>query len=128
MKIHGYADEGKEIERIVPNELSEITLVAGPEELRRINKPALGLHHRINFGEPWLDSSKCTRGFISLPYLDGPKFETLCLEETHVSFLWLIPITESEAGIVDVEGVEGLESRFEKLKVQYIDPNRESVA
>lgn len=36
MKIHGYADEGLEIEEIVPAELAEITLVANPEELRRI--------------------------------------------------------------------------------------------
>jgi hypothetical protein len=36
MKIHGYPDEGKEIEDIVPNELAEITLVATPDELRRI--------------------------------------------------------------------------------------------
>jgi hypothetical protein len=38
MKIHGYANEGKEIEDIVPAELAEITLVASPEELRRIAK------------------------------------------------------------------------------------------
>ncbi|UCV04940.1 hypothetical protein [Dechloromonas denitrificans] len=38
MKIHGYADEGLEIEEIVPAELAEITLVATPEELRRIAK------------------------------------------------------------------------------------------
>jgi len=36
VKIHGYADEGLEIEEIVPAELAEITLVATPEELRRI--------------------------------------------------------------------------------------------
>ena len=36
MKIHGYADEGKEIEDIVPAQLAEITLVATSEELRRI--------------------------------------------------------------------------------------------
>ena len=36
MKIHGYADAGLEIEEIVPAELAEITLVATPEELRRI--------------------------------------------------------------------------------------------
>lgn len=38
MKIYGYADEGLEIEEIVPAELAEITLVATPEELRRIAK------------------------------------------------------------------------------------------
>ena len=36
MKIHGYADEGKNIEEVVPAELAEITLVATPDELRRI--------------------------------------------------------------------------------------------
>lgn len=36
MKIHGYADQGLKIEEIVPAELAEITLVATPEELRRI--------------------------------------------------------------------------------------------
>ncbi|GBG15716.1 uncharacterized protein NMK_3327 [Novimethylophilus kurashikiensis] len=36
MKIHGYADEGLDIEEIVPAELAEITLIATPEELRRI--------------------------------------------------------------------------------------------
>lgn len=38
MKIHGYVDEGPEMEKIVPAELAEITLVATPEELRRIAK------------------------------------------------------------------------------------------
>ena len=36
MKIHGYADEDLKIEEIAPAELAEITLVATPEELRRI--------------------------------------------------------------------------------------------
>jgi hypothetical protein len=87
----------------------------------------LGLNHRINFGQPWLEQSICTRGFISLPYLDGPKLETLCLEETHVGFYWLIPISEQEAAIVDAEGVEGLESRFETQAFNYSDPKRSSV-
>ncbi len=38
MKIHGYADEGRPIEDIVPADLAEITLVATPDELRRIAK------------------------------------------------------------------------------------------
>lgn len=36
VKIHGYADEGRAIEDIVPAELAEVTLVATPDELRRI--------------------------------------------------------------------------------------------
>jgi hypothetical protein len=88
------------------------------------NDEKLGLNHRINFGEPWLEASKCTKGFISLPYLDGPKLEVFCLKEVHVGFYWLIPITEAEADIVDAEGVEGLESRFEKQQFDYLNPNR----
>ena len=91
------------------------------------NDESLGLNHRINFGEPWLEKSECTRGFISLPYMDGPELEILCLNDLHVSFLWLIPITNEEAKIVDVVGVEGLESRFESQRLNYLDPNRASV-
>ena len=92
------------------------------------NDKKLGLNHRINFGEPWLEESKCTKGFISLPYLDGPKLEVFRLNEMRVGFYWLIPITETEADIVDAEGVEGLESRFENQQFDYSNPNRISVA
>ena len=55
MKIHGYADEGKEIEDIVSAELAEITLVATPEELRRIARflenCAIGMKTRGKAGE-----------------------------------------------------------------------------
>lgn len=36
MKLYGYKDEGLPIEDVNPSELAEITLVATPEELRRI--------------------------------------------------------------------------------------------
>lgn len=36
MRVCGYVDRGLPIERIVPEELAEITLVATPDELRRI--------------------------------------------------------------------------------------------
>jgi hypothetical protein len=36
VKIHGYSDEGLEVQDIVSSELAEITLVATSEELRRI--------------------------------------------------------------------------------------------
>ena len=38
MKIHGYATEEQSVENLIPSELAEITLVATPEELRRIAK------------------------------------------------------------------------------------------
>jgi hypothetical protein len=51
----------------------------------------------------------------------------ICINDLHVSFLWLIPITDEEAKIVDIDGVEGLESRFEGQRFNYLDPNRASV-
>jgi hypothetical protein len=36
MKLHGYADTGLEPEYFVPDELAEVTLVATPNELRRM--------------------------------------------------------------------------------------------
>ena len=38
MKIHGYAKDGPAADSVVPAELAEITLVATPDELRRIAK------------------------------------------------------------------------------------------
>lgn len=36
MKIYGYREEGAKSEEIVPDELAEVTVVATPDELRRI--------------------------------------------------------------------------------------------
>lgn len=38
MKLYGYKYEGLSIEEIEPQELAEITLVAPPEELRKVAK------------------------------------------------------------------------------------------
>lgn len=38
MEIHGYAKEERDVENLIPSELAEITLVASPDELRRIAK------------------------------------------------------------------------------------------
>jgi hypothetical protein len=38
MKIHGYVNKGSKTGEIMPVELTEITLVAAPTELRRIAK------------------------------------------------------------------------------------------
>jgi len=38
MEVHGYAKEEQDVENLTPSELAEITLVASPDELRRIAK------------------------------------------------------------------------------------------
>ena len=89
----------------------------------------LGLNHSVNFGRPWQDNSKCEYGFISLPYMDGPKLENLKIEENH-SFLkcyWLIPITKAEVEYKKEYGVAALENLFEEKKFNYLDSKRLSV-
>jgi len=90
---------------------------------------ALGLHHTVNFGRPWLHGSRCTHGLISLPYLDGPGLEMIELPgaKMPVSFLWLIPITRDELDFKKANGVEALERKFEESRFDYLDPERPSV-
>lgn len=89
----------------------------------------LDLGHTVNFGRPWLDQSACEFGFISLPYLDGPKIEQLHLQDGNsvVNCLWLIPITEAERDFKMSFGIELLERRFEESRFDYLNPSRPSV-
>jgi hypothetical protein len=98
-----------------------LTIVA---HYHRTGRP-LGLGHTVNFGEPWLSGSACTRGLISLPYLDGEELEWL--DEPRVRFLWLIPITEAEVAFKIQHGLDALEERFEEAAFDYLDPLRASV-
>lgn len=87
--------------------------------------PGLGVGHTVNFGRPWMPGSLCTRGLLSLPYLDGPDLEWMT--EPRVRFLWLLPITEDELAFKKQHGLEALERRFEASQFNYLDPLRESV-
>lgn len=87
----------------------------------------LGLWHTVNFGRPWLDSSICDHGLISLPYLDGPSLENMTVGLTTVRVYWLIPISAAEVAFKIQEGVEALEQRFEQADFEYLNPNRSSV-
>ena len=86
---------------------------------------ALGLGHTVNFGRPWIKGSKCSYGFISLPYLDPPSVAWLA--DPGIEFAWLIPVTKAEVDFKKTHGVEALEKRFEEKKFQYLDPFRASV-
>lgn len=85
----------------------------------------LDLHHSVNFGQPWQPGSLCTRGFITLPFLDGPELEWM--EEPEARCLWLIPVTEAEVEFKKSAGVEALEQLFEERQFSYLDPRRSSV-
>lgn len=86
----------------------------------------LGLWHTVNFGRPWLVGSNCQYGFISLPYLDGPSLENLQTEHSVAKFYWLIPVTSAEVEYKKMNGIEALEGRFERWKLDYANPLRKS--
>ena len=92
-----------------------------------LNESSLAVGHIINFGRPWLEGSNCTRGLISLPYLDGPNLEWLETGGRRIQFLWLIPITNSEANYCKANGLESLEKLFDKPGFNYLDPYRNSL-
>lgn len=87
----------------------------------------LDLGHRVKFGRPWVPGSLCDRAYLSLPYLDGPNLEWLCLDSKHTRNLWLIPITAPESQYVDTHGLDALEELFESANFNYANPHRASL-
>lgn len=88
----------------------------------------LGVGHTVNFGKPWLGTSSCHYGLVSLPYLDGPALEQLSLPgNSIVRFLWLVPLTQSEVKFKKANGLDALEERLEEACFNYLDPNRPAV-
>lgn len=84
----------------------------------------LNLGHTVDFGKPWQANSKCTCGVLSLPYLDGPKLESMVSHS--VKCYWLIPITKQERDFKIKHGLEQLEKSFDTIGINYIDASRES--
>jgi hypothetical protein len=88
----------------------------------------LAVGHTVNFGKPWIETSPCEFGLISLPYLDGPKLENLKLGGgIIVRCLWLIPITASEVDFKKQNGLDALEDCFDRVQFNYLNPTRKPV-
>lgn len=88
------------------------------------NVLSLDLHHTVNIGQPWLDSSKCDHGFISLPYMDVEELEIAQIGEKTVRCYWFIPITEQERDYKIKYGVDALEQLFEEKQLDYLNSDR----
>jgi len=87
----------------------------------------ISLHHTVNFGRPWREGATCSHGFVSLPYLDGPRLENLQAGDDPVKCFWLIPITDAELAFKRQHGVESLENSFDRSPFDYLDARRNSV-
>ncbi len=87
----------------------------------------LSLNHSFDIGRPWLPTSNATCGFISLPYLDGPEFELIDVDNETIHCYWLIPITVSEKEYLIKNGVEALETLFESKQIEFLNVSRNSL-
>jgi hypothetical protein len=120
----------------------EFVLLAPDENARHIETLAIVTHYHaittakldvgriVNCGRPWLHNSACDHLLVSLPYPFGPTLEW-CRSGTggqDTRFLWLLPITASEASYASSWGVDSLEQRFDQCEIDAIDPQRKAVA
>jgi len=81
----------------------------------------------VSIGDAWMSGSKCDHLLISVPYPYGPKLEWLKLPHLCVRFLWALPITAREAAFAELNGYEALEQKFDAVKLDYLNPYRQSV-
>ena len=81
----------------------------------------------IAIGRPWLVGSFMERLLVSRPYPFGPKLEEADQVAAQLRILWLLPIYEDEAQILEMDGLEALEQRFENAEIDLLDPLRTSV-
>lgn len=88
----------------------------------------LDVGRTIDIGRPWVEGSKADHLLVSLPYPFGPNLEHLELAGKHIRFLWLVPITRSEAELVRTGGLESFEQLLERDGVDVLDPARLAVA
>jgi hypothetical protein len=121
--------ETLELHLFSPSEAPELVELLTVVAHFHLTAQPLGIGHTVNFGRPWLDSSMCDHGLVSLPYLDGPKleeFSAITLSRL-VRCLWLIPVTRNEVRYKQEKGMEALEARFEEVGFDYVNPQRSDV-
>jgi len=83
-------------------------------------------NHTVNLGVPWAEGSMCDHALISKPYPLGSEMEVGLVCRKDVRFLWLLPITRAEREFARCRGVEALEQQFDKVGLEYWNPQRQS--
>lgn len=78
----------------------------------------------MQIGDPWAEGSECNHLLASLPYPYGERFEWPDVVPC-TRFVWLLPITASEATFAEVNGVEALEQLFDDVGLPFADERRE---
>jgi len=108
-------DDGYGIELVLcaPRaERAAAKLVAMVANLHGDPRYPLSLGQVLEIGHPWLPGASADHLLVSLPGIFDAELEWLSDRERTIRFIWLVPITKSEAAFARQHGFDALQARL----------------
>jgi hypothetical protein len=87
-------------------------LVAMVANLHADPRYPMSLGQVLEIGHPWLPGASADHLIVALPAIFDPELEWLSDRERTARFIWLVPITRSEAEFARQRGLDALQSRL----------------
>jgi Suppressor of fused protein (SUFU) len=85
-------------------------LVAMVANLHGDPRYPMSLGQVLEIGHPWLPGASADHLLVALPGIFDPELEWLSDRERTIRFIWLVPITRSEAEFAKQRGLDALQS------------------
>jgi hypothetical protein len=101
-------------------------LVAMVANLHADARYPLSLGQVLEIGQPWLPGASADHLLVTLPTIFDPELEWLSDRERNVRFIWLVPITRSEADFARQHGYVALQEKLGAAQVDVTALVRES--
>ena len=121
-------DHGTEFLLLSPTEdARHVELLAMVAHLHADARYRLAVGSTVDIGRPWIGDAVADHLLVTLPYPYGPDLELCRLDGRTVQFVWLVPITAAEAGLVRRDGLDTFERLLEETGVDVISPQRRSL-
>src|SRR5215470_8852117 len=87
-------------------------LVAMVANLHADPRYPMSLGQVLEIGHPWLPGASADHLIVALPTIFDPELEWLSGRARTARFIWLVPITRSEAEFAKQHGLDALQSRL----------------
>jgi len=105
-----------------------IKLVAMAANLHADPRYPLSLGQVLEIGQPWLPGASADHLLVTLPTIFDPELEWLSDRERNVRFVWLVPITRSEADFARKRGYLALQEKLGAAQLDVTARVRDSAA
>ena len=102
-------------------------LVAMVANLHADPRYPLSLGQVLEIGHPWLPGASADHLAVALPGIFAPELEWLSDRERTIRFIWLVPITKSEAAFARQHGLEALQAQLGAAQADVAELARASV-